>query len=473
MTSQNDSAALSRRGFLTAAAAAGAGAALARRVLGRAGPKTEKVDDVNVALIGVGVQGGVLLKGNLVKMDGIRIKAVCDIWPYRRTGAEGVAKRYKHDVRAFEDYREMLATVKDLDAAVIASPDWMHAEHAVACMKAGLHVYCEKEMSHTLAKAAEMVRVARQTGRLLQIGHQRRSNPRYLKAMEYVKEKRALGRVRHVMGQWNRWKPLRYASPKKLEIPKTTLARYGYASMDELRNWRWYRRLSGGPIADLGSHQVDIFNWALDAQPQTIMAAGGNDHQTGSEWYDNISVLYEWSRREGDKTSIAHGLYRVLNTTSHGGYFETLMGDEGALTISERTDVRSYIWREDHAKPAPWEKSKEILETMKALGIKQKDSEKKNAGKKAAKGSEKMPEEGHSAPKPGRFFPIPIPPDLALPCHRWHLENFFAAVRDPGTVKLNCPADVGYETAASVLLTNAALEKGGKLSPQPDSFKVS
>ena len=69
-------------------------------------------------------------------------------------------KRLKHPVTAYSDYKEMLAKEKDkLDAVIVATPDWMHAEHTIACLKAGLHVYCEKEMSNDLEKAKQILDV--------------------------------------------------------------------------------------------------------------------------------------------------------------------------------------------------------------------------------------------------------------------------------------------------------------------------
>ena len=81
-----------------------------------------------------------------------------------------------HPNRAYVDYKELLDKEKaNLDAVIVATPDFWHAEHAIACMKAGLQVYCEKEMSNNLADARRMVQTARETGKLLQIGHQRRT----------------------------------------------------------------------------------------------------------------------------------------------------------------------------------------------------------------------------------------------------------------------------------------------------------
>ena len=97
-------------------------------------------------------------------------------------------------MNVYEDFSDMLAKEPQLDAVIVATPDWMHAEHTNACLEAGKHVYCEKEMSNTLAGAASMVRTARETGKLLQIGHQRRSNPRYWHALRLIEKDKVLGR---------------------------------------------------------------------------------------------------------------------------------------------------------------------------------------------------------------------------------------------------------------------------------------
>ena len=126
-------------------------------------------------------------------------------------------KRFKHELNAYEDYREMLDKEKELDAVIIATPDFWHAQHAIDCLKAGKHVYCEKEMSNTLEGARSMVLAARETGKLLQIGHQRRSNPRYLHCYnKLITEAKLLGRIVTVYGQWNRARDARSRRPRSL-----------------------------------------------------------------------------------------------------------------------------------------------------------------------------------------------------------------------------------------------------------------
>ncbi|MDH4218399.1 MAG: Gfo/Idh/MocA family oxidoreductase, partial [Candidatus Aminicenantes bacterium] len=158
---------LSRREFLKSSASAGLGVALAGPALSnpsfsRATQETAKAVELNIAVIGTGVQGRVLIESCL-RIPEVRIMAICDIWDYSQRYASQYLKKYGFEVSVYEDYRDLLEKEKNLDAAIVATPDWMHAEHANACMEAGLHVYCEKEMSNSLDKARSMVLTARRT----------------------------------------------------------------------------------------------------------------------------------------------------------------------------------------------------------------------------------------------------------------------------------------------------------------------
>src|SRR4029078_5476626 len=125
---------------------------------------------INVALLGAGAQGQVLTD-SMLRITGLRVRAVCDICAeYNKKRVVNSLKKFKHEPNAYEDYREMLDKEKELDAVVIATPHSWHAPPAADCLKAGKHVYCEKEMSTTLEGARSMVAAQRQTGKLLQIG---------------------------------------------------------------------------------------------------------------------------------------------------------------------------------------------------------------------------------------------------------------------------------------------------------------
>ena len=178
------------------------------------------LQEINVALLGAGAQGQVLTEA-MLRIPGLRFRAVCDIWTeYNQRRVVNTLKRFKHEVNGYDDYREMLDKEKALDAVIIATPDFWHAQHTIDCLEAGKHVYGEKEMSNTLEGARSMVAAARETGKLLQIGHQRRSNPRYIHCYEkLLGEAKLLGRIVTVNGQWNRAVAPDLGAPERYAIP--------------------------------------------------------------------------------------------------------------------------------------------------------------------------------------------------------------------------------------------------------------
>ena len=327
---------INRRSFLQSTAALGAGLAFSPYILGQT-QSSASPDDINVALLGAGTEGQMLM--NACKdIPGVRFKAVCDIWAaYNRRRTARILQAYGHDVKEYEDYKDMLADQKDLDAVIIETPDFWHSPHTCACLEAGLHVYCEKEMSNTVEGAKKMVDAAKKSGKLLQIGHQRRSNPRYQHCYnKLLKEANLLQQITTINGQWNRGKNSceDLGVPEGTEIDKATLEKYGYDSMQKFRNWRWYKGLGGGPIVDLGSHQIDIYSWFLEANPKSVMASGGIDYWKGHEWYDHVMAIYEYQTKLGT----VRAFYQTITTNSAQGYFEQFMGVEGTLVISEASN---------------------------------------------------------------------------------------------------------------------------------------
>jgi predicted dehydrogenase len=414
----------------------------------------KKADDINVALLGAGEQGQVLIDACL-KIPGLRFKAVCDIWAdYNLKKVSRRLKAYRHENNTYLDYREMLDKEKDLDAVIIATPDFWHAEHTIAALKAGLHVYCEKEMSNTLEGARKMVHAVKETGKLLQIGHQRRSNPRYLHCFDkLLKEAKILGRITTINGQWNRAARPDLGSPEKYAIDQATLEKYGFKSMHQFRNWRWYKGLGGGPIVDLGSHQIDIYNWFLEANPKSVMAGGGTDYYDKGthQWYDNVMAIYEYQIPSGT----VRAFYQTITSNSSQGYYESFMGDEGTLIISESAG-RGAVYREPSA--PQWDK-------WVKLGFVNEPAKKEEAPPEKPKSGAVLDVRETLAPP---AYELSVKMDKLY--HQPHLENFFDAIR--GKAKLNCPAEIGYETAVTVLKVNEAVEAARKLDFEPEEFKV-
>ncbi len=413
------------------------------------------VKEINVALIGAGSQGQVLTEA-MLRIPGLRFRAVCDIWAeYNQKRVVNTLKRFKHEVTGYVDYREMLDKHPEIEAVVIATPDFWHAEHTIACLKAGKHVYCEKEMSNTLEGARSMVLAQRETGKLLQIGHQRRSNPRYIHCHgKLLNEAKLLGRIVTVNGQWNRAVAADLGAPERYAIPQETLTQFGFKDMHQFRNWRWYKGKGGGPIVDLGSHQIDIYSWFLGSNPTHVTASGGllyYDPKT-HEWYDTVMVVYDYMTPNGP----AKAYYQTQTTNGSQGYFETFMGDQGTLTLSESEGNNPGSLYRDPNAPA-WDDwiQKGYISAPQVPEAKEEEKE----GGAIADVRESVAPDRHK-----------VPVTLTDPYHQPHLQNFFDAVR--GKATLNCPAEVAYESAVAVLKVNEAIEANARLAFRPEDFKV-
>jgi len=444
------SAELNRRLFVKASALSAVAMPAIRSLALDAKDKVENV--VNVAVIGYGAEGEILTDAAL-KIPGIRFKAVCDVWEYRRKMARGRLRALGHDVKVFEDYKEMLAEMKgQIEAVIIATPDWMHHTHSIACMEAGLDVYCEKEMSNSLENAKQMVLTSLSTKKLLQIGHQRRSNPRYMHAINRVmREGKMLGRVTHAYAQWNRSVAPFIAAPPRYIIKPEILQKYGYENMEQFLNWRWFRKHGGGPMVDLGSHQIDLFFWLWDGQPLSVTAIGGNDYYK-REMNDNVMAMYEFKAKDG---FVGRAYYQVLTTSSRGGFYEQFMGEDGSLTLSEVSARGNTVQRESRAKP--WD-----VFAKQGLVLPLKQTVKQTVTTNAAVDVRVTAE--------AEGWPLPV--ELLKPAHQPHLENFFNAVRAQDKSILTCPAELAYESAVAVLAVNKAVAQRTPVYFKPEEFHV-
>ncbi len=255
-----------------------------------------------------------------------------------------------------------------------------------------------------------------------------------------------------VNGQWNRAVSPDLGWPERYAIPEARLKQYGFKSMQQFRNWRWYKGLGGGPIVDLGSHQIDIFNWFLGTAPSHVMASGGNDYHDRAthEWYDTVMAIYEYDTKAGP----ARAYYQTQTTNGSQGYFENFMGDQGTLVISESEANNPGLLYRDPNAPA-WDEwiRKGYVSAPKLQERKQGDAE------AVLDVRESVSPDQHS-----------VPVVLRDPYHQPHLQNFFDSIR--GTARLNCPAEVGYETAVTVLKVNEAIDAKQRLSFRPEEFRI-
>lgn len=315
---------VTRREFLRTAAVVAAASALpaarAPAILATPNPN----DVVNYGFIGTGTQGCELLS-QLTTIPAGRCVATCDIYPVNlKKGVETIGS----NPQTFEDYRSLLER-KDIDAVMIATPLYLHARMIIDSLNAGKHVFVEKSMFFKEEEAAPIRRTATaHSNQVLQIGLQRRSSILYRVAMEMIR-KGALGKVMFVRAQWHR------NSDWRRPVPSPDLER--------LINWRMYREYSGGLMAELASHQIDVANWAFGAEPISVVGTGGIDYwKDGRETNDNVEAIFEYP--DGRKMAFSSILYNA-----HHQYDEQIMGDQGTVVI---TVGKGMYFREQVAKTA-------------------------------------------------------------------------------------------------------------------------
>ncbi|MFZ0960984.1 MAG: Gfo/Idh/MocA family oxidoreductase [Terriglobia bacterium] len=314
--------AVTRREFLKTAASVTAASSLTG--LSAPGILTAQTagNPVRYGIIGTGTEGCTLLKFLATIPDGHCI-ATCDIYPPNlKKGVETIGS----NPETYTEYRKMLER-KDMDAVLIATPLNLHAQMVVDALNAGKHVFVEKTM-YFKEDEGEMIRkaMADNPKLVLQVGLQRRSSVLYQVAMEMIR-KGALGKIMFVRAQWHRNNNWRRPVPD----PK----------FERLINWRMYKEYSGGLLAELASHQIDVANWAIGSEPISVYATGGiNYWKDGRETCDNIEAIYEYAG--GQKLVWTSILYNA-----HLDFNEQIMGDQGTLII---TLGKGMYYREQVAK---------------------------------------------------------------------------------------------------------------------------
>lgn len=264
---------LSRRDFLKTASLASA--TLAFPAILRSQSPNNKL---NIALVGVGGRGWNVVQG----LKDENFVAFCDVDDAR------AAKTYEEfpGVPRFRDYRKMLEQLgNQIDAVTVSTPDHMHFPIAMAALSLGKHVFVEKPLTHTIAEARQLDRLAREKKVATQMGNQGHAN----EGMRLIKEWHQaglLGDVREMHSWTNRpiW-PQGVGEPdhsKALPVVPSSLdwdLWLGVAAMREYDpayapfNWRGFWDFGTGALGDMGCHIMDGAYWALElTQPTRVEA---------------------------------------------------------------------------------------------------------------------------------------------------------------------------------------------------------
>lgn len=353
---------VSRRDFIKiAGTTAGVAIATAYSPLSYAG--NEKV---TIACIGTGGQGGFHIQNGLNGNPDVEVVAVCDALHSRLDEAWKLAGGDKREVKKYTDYKKLLDEVK-CDAVVIATPLFAHHQIVLDCLDAGKWVFCEKTLAYDVEQCRSIVTKCNEVGKWLQVGHQRRYNPEYNKALWMARggddRPSVLGRINHVNAQWHRNNDWRRPVPTDYVLTPEERAIVGADDLEKWINWRLYfDRSRGGLITELATHQLDVVNWFLGAMPKRCCGFGGIDYwKDGREVHDNIVMIYEYEvdrdapsfavipqrnelqrRAELGKPYNVRYTYSSICSNAKREYGEFIQGDRGSIYLTEQKGCTMY-----------------------------------------------------------------------------------------------------------------------------------
>ncbi len=396
------------------------GTAAASLEMPRLARARDLVGEVNAGLIGVGVWGYELHE-ELRRCQGLRVGAISDLSEHY---IDRIKPRLLNPQTAVSyDYRRVLDN-REIDAIVIATPDHWHAAMTLDALAAGKEVYIEKPMTYAMAEAVQVRNKARETGRVTQVGYQRRSLEHFYQAREIVRSG-VLGEITQIQlwSSRNRaatpWRKYNNYDTEGLP-PKSGPESVDWNRFqanrpprpyDPLRffHWQCYEEYSTGIFGILMSHPLDAANLVMDLGfPETCSATGGiYRYKDGRTVPDTCNALFNYPSRNLTVSFIAssNNEYFTQEAQYRGTHGTLELGTAGLRLFAEK---RNALFEKFVSRPASFQgadlRSKPVFE------------------QKAQSGSSTLA----------------------------HLENFFENVRTRGQCK--APVNDGFKAMVSVAM---------------------
>ena len=342
-----------RRSFLGGAATAPFFIGFSRGLFAATGGRRPAAADrINLAVIGCGTMAHSNVNAFLWDKR-VRIAVACDPileaahYSYdgkarggRKVIKEKVDKSYGNsDCRMTADWREVIDD-PTIDAVQITCPDHWHALIAIAAMRKGKHVYCQKPMCLGVSEGIAMTRVAKESGVTFQVGSQHRSNSACRQGAELVASG-YVGKCRRCTVGLPPWNGGMWGTPK--DRTRTKAPAYFDKGMWDLWQgpaahwpdnafipgihsplaWRWNSRTGGGIITDWGAHWIDLLQWTL-----------GTD-RTGPVAIENMTTdldddeVFDWAQNFDYDMVYADGFVAHVSSKARNGL--TFHGEKGDI----------------------------------------------------------------------------------------------------------------------------------------------
>jgi predicted dehydrogenase len=248
---------------------------------------------VNLACIGIGNRGAEDIK-NINKTGLANIVALCDV-DLGAKHTQEILKKFP-DAKQFKDFREMFDKIgNEIEAVMIATPDFSHFPISMLAMSLGKHVYVEKPMARTFYEAELMMQAAKKYKVVTQVGNQGHSEANYFQFKAWkdagiIKDVTAITAHMNSARRWHGWDTNIRKFPDAQPVPETldwdtwlSAAMYhDFSDKFHYGNWRCWYDFGMGALGDWGAHILDTAHEFLDlGLPNEVTAVkleGHNDY---------------------------------------------------------------------------------------------------------------------------------------------------------------------------------------------------
>jgi len=429
---------VSRRTFMRATGAGVAGTAIASnassyaRILGAN-------ERVRVGLVGYSDRcRGALIPAFLSQAKALdfEIVAVSDIWSLRREAAAASLEKLAGRRPELARNNDELYARKDVDAVIVATADFQHALHGVEAVRAGRDAYVEKPLANTMADARAIRAAVKETGKIVQIGTQRRSEPVYQQAYEFIKSGK-FGDIVAVEMTWNVNQPGRWRRPKDvptLREQDTDWKRYlmnrPFEAFDARKylEFRLFWPFSSGIPDQWLVHQIDTVHWFTGLpRPRSVVANGGiYVWKDGRRNWDTMTAVFDYGPLN-DPTKGFQVIYSSRMTNSAGDVKELYYSNGGTLDLDKNKVTPGGGLREREAA---------------AMGLK----------------ANLLPEQSLIAQAAGMATAADTGADTATTAN---MRNWMECVRSRKTP--NADIEAGYSHSVALCMTIAAVQTGQRV----------
>lgn len=394
-------------------------------------------DKVRVGIVGFsGRASGSLIPAFLSQAQetNMEITAVSDIWNRRRDEAKTYFDEKNIKVRLARNNEE-LYDKKLTDAVIISTADFQHALHLVQAIEAGQDVYVEKPFAESMPDARKALAAAESSGKVVQIGSQRRSGNNYHAANKYIKSGK-FGKIGIVEMTWNVNQPGRWRRPDLVASIKesdTDWKRYlmnrPFEPWDPRKylEYRLFWPYSSGIPGQWMCHQIDTVHWFTDLpHPRSVSANGGiYMWQDGRKNFDTMTAVFDY----GPLNDSSEGFQVVYSSRQHnsaGGTKEIYYSNGGSLNLKTNMITPNGGLTERYASAM----------NMEPFLLEEAELPTENVQTAANTGSD--------------------------PMTTTHMRNWMDCIRS--RKETNAPTRAGYNHAIAGIMTTAALRTGTRVT---------